>query len=42
MSKVIVMDHPFIQHKIGMDTKSRYRFKGFQNTDQRDCNADVL
>ncbi len=42
MSKVIVMDHPLIQHKIGWIRRADTGSKGFQNTDQRDCNADVL
>lgn len=35
MSKVIVMDHPLIQHKIGWIRRADIRFKGFQNTDQQ-------
>lgn len=39
MGKVVVMDHPLIQHKIGIMRKNRHRFKGFQNTRQRGCDA---
>ena len=36
MGKVVVMDHPLIQHKIGI---MRRTDKGFQNTCQRGCDA---
>jgi uracil phosphoribosyltransferase len=40
MSKVVVMDHPLIQHKIGI--MRRYRFQGFPYTCKRGCNVRVL
>lgn len=41
MSKVMVMDHPLIQHKIGLIRK-RKRVQGFQRDDQRNRNDDLL
>lgn len=41
MSKVMVMDHPLIQHKIGLIRK-RNGYKGFQRDDQRNRNDDLL
>ena len=39
MGKVVVMDHPLIQHKIGIMRRTDTGSKGFQNTCQRGCDA---
>lgn len=42
MSKIMVMDHPLIQHKIGLIRKKENGYKGFQRDDQRNRNDDLL
>ena len=39
MAKTVVMDHPLIQHKIGIIRKRRNRNKGFQTVNKRNSNA---
>ena len=41
MSKVMVMDHPLIQHKIGLIRKKETGTKDFRD-DQRNRNDDLL
>ena len=42
MSKVVVMDHPLIQHKIGVIRRAEVGSKDFRRIDRRDRHADVL
>lgn len=42
MGKIQVMEHPLIQHKIGIIRRTENRIQRFQKSDFRDCHADVL
>lgn len=42
MSKVVVMDHPLIEQKIGIIRQKGDRYQGLQTEHQRDRNADRL
>ena len=42
MGKVLVMEHPLIQHKVGIIRRKEVGSKDFRENHQRDCNVYVL
>lgn len=42
MQKVVVMDHPLIQHKVGLIRKKETGSKEFREADRRDRHVYVL
>lgn len=42
MARTVIMDHPLIQHKIGIIRKKDTSSKEFREMISEDCNADVL